>query len=226
MPKHDGESLTKGEATRQLVLTSALASFRKKGVAQTTMRDVADAAGLSLGAAYHYFPSKDAIVAAYYEWMQDEHERRLADAPPDSVAARMERALSTKVDIVRKDRKIIAAQLGQLADPTHPLSLFGKPTERLRRRSIAVFEAIFDDTDASPELRAMAGYAAWLVHLGVLFAMVQDPTHGQQRARLLISTVSELFGAAMTFARTPMGRLLVQRALALAEQLGVPGLSR
>ena len=34
------------------------------------MRDIAKAAGLSLGAAYYYFPSKEALVFAYYEQNQ------------------------------------------------------------------------------------------------------------------------------------------------------------
>lgn len=38
----------------------AVAAFRRRGVDETTMREVAEAAGLSLGAAYHYFESKDA----------------------------------------------------------------------------------------------------------------------------------------------------------------------
>jgi AcrR family transcriptional regulator len=69
-------NVTKGEVTRQHVLATALALFRRQGFARTTMRDIAHAAGLSLGAAYHYFPSKDALVMAYYEWTQVEHERR------------------------------------------------------------------------------------------------------------------------------------------------------
>ncbi|MBK8240461.1 MAG: TetR/AcrR family transcriptional regulator [Deltaproteobacteria bacterium] len=223
MAKRSSDAPSKGEATKQRILDCALASFRKHGVAQTTMRDVAEAAGMSLGAAYHYFPSKDAIVAGYFEWMQDEHERRLADAPPGSVAARLQRVLETKIEIVRKDRKIIDAQLGHLGDPSDPLSLFSDETASLRRRSIALFERVFEGTGASPQLHALAGYAAWLVHLGILFAMVQDRSRDQRWVRLLISSASELFGLAMAFADTPLGRPFVERAIALAVQLGVPG---
>jgi AcrR family transcriptional regulator len=38
--------------------------FREQGFEQTTMRDVAARVGVSLGAAYYYFASKDAIVGA------------------------------------------------------------------------------------------------------------------------------------------------------------------
>jgi AcrR family transcriptional regulator len=51
-----------GEATGRRVFLVALDLFRRKGFAETTMRDVARAAGLSQGAAYHYFPSKAAFA--------------------------------------------------------------------------------------------------------------------------------------------------------------------
>src|SRR5262249_3991252 len=57
----------KSEATRRHLLERALVLFKERGVEATTMRDIAKAAGLSLGAAYYYFPSKEALVFAYYE---------------------------------------------------------------------------------------------------------------------------------------------------------------
>ena len=54
----------KGEETRDRIYNAALTLFRQRGFDATTMRDVAGAADMSLGAAYHYFPSKDALVLA------------------------------------------------------------------------------------------------------------------------------------------------------------------
>src|SRR6478672_13238608 len=64
----------KSDATRRHLLDRALVLFQQRGVEATTMRDIAKAAGLSLGAAYYYFPSKDALVFAYYEDNQREME--------------------------------------------------------------------------------------------------------------------------------------------------------
>ena len=70
----------KSDATRKRLLARALVLFQKKGVEQTTMRDIAKAAGLSLGAAYYYFPSKDALVFSFYEDNQREMEELAARA--------------------------------------------------------------------------------------------------------------------------------------------------
>src|SRR5438045_3562156 len=64
------------EETRRQILDTALTLFRKDGFEETTIRDIADAAGLSLGAAYYYFKSKEALVGAYYEFVQQEHQAR------------------------------------------------------------------------------------------------------------------------------------------------------
>src|SRR6266850_2650368 len=48
------------EETRRQILETALALFRERGFEDTTMRDVAARAGLSLGSAYYYFKSKEA----------------------------------------------------------------------------------------------------------------------------------------------------------------------
>jgi len=70
----------KAEQTRKLIFQSALQLFREKGFDATTMRDIASLSGLALGAAYYYFPSKEAIVQAYYEVVQEEHNRRVREA--------------------------------------------------------------------------------------------------------------------------------------------------
>src|SRR6185503_9307116 len=95
----------KGEETRRRVHGAAMALFREKGLDATTMRDVAAAAGMSLGAAYHYFPSKEAIVVAYYDAVQDEHARVVREAVREHAAVRerLSVAFHAKLRIVRDD---------------------------------------------------------------------------------------------------------------------------
>ena len=48
----------KGDQTKALILETALEMFRERGYDNTTMRAVAQKAGVSLGNAYYYFRSK------------------------------------------------------------------------------------------------------------------------------------------------------------------------
>lgn len=52
--------------TRQRIEAAALALFAAKGVDATTTRDIAGRVGISDGAIYRHFPSKDALVRALF----------------------------------------------------------------------------------------------------------------------------------------------------------------
>lgn len=54
----------KHAARRRAILTAAAACFADKGFHQTSTADLCAAAGISPGNLFHYFPSKQAIIAA------------------------------------------------------------------------------------------------------------------------------------------------------------------
>ena len=51
------------EARRRQILDAALACFSRNGFHQTTINDICEEAGLSAGAVYSYFDSKDSMIA-------------------------------------------------------------------------------------------------------------------------------------------------------------------
>ncbi len=53
-------------ATRKRIYETAMRLMRENGVAEVTIADIAEAAGVSVGAFYHYFESKDAIFFETY----------------------------------------------------------------------------------------------------------------------------------------------------------------
>jgi AcrR family transcriptional regulator len=58
------ETLSKGERTRQAILESAYNLIVKQGYAATSMRQVAEGAGLALGGIYNHYPSKEDVFRA------------------------------------------------------------------------------------------------------------------------------------------------------------------
>ena len=64
------EKTAKGQRTKQRIETVAWELFARKGFEKTTMREIAKEAGVSLGAAYHYFRSKDEMVMSLYRRTQ------------------------------------------------------------------------------------------------------------------------------------------------------------
>ena len=63
MPKVTDEYL---DTRRQQIIDAAYRCFARKGFHQATMRDIYAEAGLSAGAIYHYFKSKEEIIEASF----------------------------------------------------------------------------------------------------------------------------------------------------------------
>lgn len=72
---------------RQVILNRAAALFARKGVAATTVRDIAKEAGILSGSLYHHFESKEAmvdeVISSYLEDLRTRYKAVLAgDADP------------------------------------------------------------------------------------------------------------------------------------------------
>jgi AcrR family transcriptional regulator len=59
--------LTKGERTNRAILEAAYGLFIEQGYAATSMRQIAEKAGLALGGIYNHFASKEQVFAAIVE---------------------------------------------------------------------------------------------------------------------------------------------------------------
>jgi AcrR family transcriptional regulator len=211
----------KGQATRQHVLDTALGLFRKRGFERTTMRDIASAAELSLGAAYHYFRSKEELVGAYYEWTQAEHEKLAAGG--GDLRERVRRLLSTKLELLSKDRKLLLALFGNLGDPSHPLSIFGRATAGVRERSITQFSAVFDEPAVPADVRALLGRGLWLAHLGLFLFFVHDRSKGQAATAELLDLIADLASNAPLLLAHPMAALARARLSRIFGELTATG---
>lgn len=67
------------EARRNQILDAAWSCFAKRGFHQTTMQDIATDAGISAGAIYRYYASKEAVLAAITERNTERYAELLAD---------------------------------------------------------------------------------------------------------------------------------------------------
>jgi AcrR family transcriptional regulator len=182
----------KSKETRAAILGHAIRLFREKGFDATTIRDVADAADVALGAAYYYFPSKEAIVQAYYDEVQGEHARRVAGvlaAERLNFEERLKVAFHTKFDVLAHDRKLLGALFRYTADPQHPLSVFSAVSGPVREQSVNVFAAAVDGEKLPEDIRAVLPLALWAVHLGILLYFIYDESPDQTRTRKLIDGV-------------------------------------
>ncbi|MFF2087011.1 TetR/AcrR family transcriptional regulator [Nocardia sp. NPDC058176] len=97
MPRVSAEHL---ERRREQILEAALRCFARKGFHETSMQDVFTESGLSAGAVYRYFTSKDEIIGALLGRTMLPLRNRLAEiirADPPPVPAEVIRGMTTEV---------------------------------------------------------------------------------------------------------------------------------
>jgi AcrR family transcriptional regulator len=68
------ETLTKGERTRQAIEVAAYDLFMQHGFHATSMRQIAEAAGLALGGIYNHFSSKEEIFESIIQAKHPYHQ--------------------------------------------------------------------------------------------------------------------------------------------------------
>ena len=183
-----------GEKTKEVILQTALELFRDRGFEVTTMRDIAKAAKVATGAAYYYFPSKEAIVAAYYDQVQRLHAEKAREELKGKaeLRERLGAVMHSKLEILKDDRMFMGALFRYTGDPEHPLSVFGKGTQPQRSQSVAIFQEAVASANVSEELQQLLPWALWLGHLGMILFFIYDESEGQQRTHKLVDGILDL----------------------------------
>jgi AcrR family transcriptional regulator len=218
------KSLSKSQETRYQILQTALGLFRQRGLDDTTMRDIAAAAKLSLGAAYYYFPSKEAIIQAYYDEVQAEHYSQVSAALAQGGQSLLERlrvAFHAKLDILQNDRKLLSALFRFAGQPEHPLSPLGAGTRQNRQQSMATFSLAIVEERLADDLRAILPTALWTLHTGILLYYIYDDSPEQKRTRNLVDGTLALLVRFLTLVKLPFLKPVRGGVLSLLRDAGL-----
>ena len=79
------DSITRKEQamrTRMSLLNAALLLFQERGVTNVKVTDICEEAGVSVGAFYHHFPSKEDLIERSYQGMPPRSWRASARESP------------------------------------------------------------------------------------------------------------------------------------------------
>lgn len=212
----------KAEQTRAGIVDAAMRLFRENGYDATTMRAIADEAGVSLGSAYYYFSGKEELVQAFYDQIQVEHAAAAEAAYGTPVFAdRLRGVMEAFVDVAEPFHDFGGQFFKNAADPASPLSPFSQQSAPARQASTDLFRRAVEGSDlkVSPALRAELPDLLWLLHMGVVLFWVHDDSEGQRRTRTLVAGLVPLVDRSVRLTRLPLVRGLVDDGLGLVRQL-------
>ncbi|MEU7451816.1 TetR family transcriptional regulator [Streptosporangium roseum] len=190
------------DKTRETIVETALRLFRERGYEATTMRAIAAEAGVSVGNAYYYFASKEALIQAYYDRAQAEHEAACEEllATERAFAPRLGGVLREWVRVSEPYHEFAVKFFKHAAEPSNPLSPFSAESSPARDSAIAIYRRVVegsaDRMDA--ELRAELPELLWLMSMGVVLFWVHDTSEGCLRTyrfiELSVPLVDRLVG--------------------------------
>ena len=214
----------RGEQTRTLIVDTALRLFREQGYEATTMRAIASEAGVSVGNAYYYFPSKQHLVQAYYQASQDLHAEaaRPVLARETTFAARLRGVLLARVDTMQSEKAFAVAFFRYAADPESPLSPFSEESAQAREMSTSLYaEALAGARDLKlpPGLREELPSLLWLYQMGVVLFWVHDRSDGAERTYALVERTVPIVVRLVGLARYRLLRGVVDDLLELVRDL-------
>jgi AcrR family transcriptional regulator len=209
----------KAEETASRILEAALTLFREEGFDKATMRDIAAKAGVATGAAYYYYPSKEAIVMDFYQQSCADMQPKIEVAVEGvrGLEARLHELIRVKLAHFAPNRGVLRALLRNGADPKYPLSPFSPETAEIREIDIAWFRRILVDCgmriprDLEPQLPGVL----WLFQMGVIFFWVIDDSPGQVRTTRLLELSTRSVASLIRVSALPFMRPLRKTALQL-----------
>ena len=213
----------RGEQSRAAIFEAALALFQERGYEATTMRAIAERAGVSLGSSYHYFATKEHLVLEFY---RHTHELHLAAIGPilaqeKELGPRLRNVVRAVVLTCEPFHAFAGAIFSTVANPASPLNPFGGESKALRDEVIALYADVVNgsDTRVAPDIMAELPTLLWLYQMGILYFWIWDKSPGRLRTLDVIDQTSDLIVRLLGMANLPILKAPRRRTLALIRRI-------
>ena len=225
MSRTDDVKTTKGERTKAAILDAALELFMESGYDGTTMRAIARRAGVSVGNAYYYFPSKEHLIQGYYERSHVEHLAACEEGLGELTRFRdrLEHVLRKKIEVSDATHDFAGKLFQTAADPKSPLNPFSDESLPVRNGAVALMARVVEGADVRVprDLAAELPELLWMYEMSIVLFWIHDPSEGRRRTYKLIERTAEIVARLVGLASNPLMRPLRKSTLKLLQELRV-----
>ena len=212
----------KSEHTRALILETALELFLEHGYDGTTMRAIAQRAGVSVGNAYYYFASKEHLVQGFYDRLAEEHRAAAVEAMRGvaDLGERIRIVLTTWLDVAEPYHAFAAQLFKNAADLSSPLSPFSAESKPARETVTDLHRLVLSGSNLryDAEIARIMPQLLWLHHLAIVLYWAHDRTPQAERSRRLAERTAATVARAVKICRFKVVRPLVREADSLIRE--------
>ena len=213
----------RGEASRAAILGAALDLFQERGYEATTMRTIADRAGVSLGSSYHYFPSKEHLVLEFYRHTHALHVAAISPllAREKDLGARLRGTVRAVVVTCEPFHTVAGSIFSTVVDPSSPVNPFGAASRPLRDEVIQLYAEVIQGSDARipSDIVEQLPLMLWLYQMAILYFWVWDKSPGRLRTLEVIDETTDLIVKLIGLANLPVLRGSRKRVLGLIKSI-------
>jgi AcrR family transcriptional regulator len=213
----------RGETSRAAIFGAALELFQERGYDATTMRAVAERAGVSLGSSYHYFASKEHLVLEFYRHTHQLHLTAVAPllAREQDLAARLRGVMRAVVVTCEPFHDAAGSIFSTVANPSSPLNPFGPTSKPLRDEVIQLYAQVVSGSNARipTDVGEQLPLLLWLYQMGILYFWIFDRSPGRLRTLEVIDETADLIVRLISLANLAILRGSRRRILGLVKSI-------
>jgi AcrR family transcriptional regulator len=207
-PKTDTRHTKKGERTKAQIVEAALNLFFEHGYEATTMRAVAERAGVAVGNAYYYFESKEHLIQAFYARTHAEHLAAFEPilAQETSFKELLRQLLHTKIETAEPYHRFSGLLFKTAADPKSPLNPFSDDSREVRDQATELFTRLLAATDQKvpADLMEELPNLLWLYEMSMVLFWIHDESTGRARTYKLIDRTVDIVTKLINLSRLPL----------------------
>jgi len=181
------------EEIKRRILEVALPLFQQKGFRATTMRDIADLAGIALGTTYNYFPTKEHLALYFFEQALDRVlARHRRECPPEApLHEQVFSLIALELEEVAPYEEFLGVVVSLGTIPTSRLHPFSLDTQRLKSRQLDYVAGLLARAVERGEMpavgfEAMLLSAYWVFHLGIVIYWLNDTSPNKEDTFVLL----------------------------------------
>lgn len=197
------------DARRQQLLDSGVDLLRHRPHTDVSIEEIADAAGVSKGLLYHYFPTKGDFIVAALERGQRELAERLAPDPSLPPVQRLDASLDAFLDYVEEHPAAFASIFrGESEDPAVTVAVEAGRAAQMDTlmTSIGEWDGAPVSVERTPELETAV--QGWLFFVeGAVLHWMEATDLDRDRLRVLLRTAlgGAVLAAAAARGEAPAG---------------------
>jgi AcrR family transcriptional regulator len=217
----------KGEQTRTLILETAVELFLERGYEETTMRAIAERAGVALGSAYYYFRSKEQLIQAFYSRTHQEHVAESGEAlrTERTLRDRLLGVMQAKLRTIEPYHRFSGVLFRTAADPESPLHPFSPESLPAREEATELFAEVVrgaEDRRLPGDLEAELPDLLWMYHMGIILFWIHDRSPGRVRTWTLMERTVDLVSRLIAISAFPLMGPIRKSVLRLLADLRAP----